>query len=234
MNAKKNPKYDLERRRKLYFNLGLLIAGSVTLAAFRWGTPLETPKNNLPEKRGIPIERFEVEKILEPEQQKQSFSPPVQQIIDLTQVRDTTDDEIKPKDSFTDLLNIKRPDFDGPEGQGTFGVNMGGDLLTIESEDAEVLPEFPGGDGAMASFITKNFKLPKHGDISDQGTIYVRFVVTSKGEITDITIARGINRDMDKEAMRVVESMPSWTPGKYRGRNVSVRMVIPIKIRYQY
>jgi periplasmic protein TonB len=232
MNSKKNPKYDLERRRKLYFNLGLLVAGSITLAAFKWGTPLETPKEYFESKKRVPIETYEVEKIIEPAKQLQSYSPPIQQIIDLTQVRDTTDIEVKPRDQYIDLSNIQRPDFNGPEGQGTNGVNTGGDNLTIESEDAELLPEFPGGDGAMAAFIVKNYKLPKHYDITDQGTIYVRFVVTSKGDITDVSIARGINREMDREAMRVVETMPSWTPGKYRGRNVSVRMVIPIKIRY--
>jgi periplasmic protein TonB len=233
MNTKKNPKYDLERRRKLYFNLGLLVAGSITLAAFKWGTPLETPKAHFENKKRVPIETYELEKIIDPEKQQQSYSPPIQQIIDLTQVRDTTDIEVNPRDQFMELSDIKRPDFNGPEGLGSQGVNTGGDNLTIESEDAEVLPEFPGGDGAMAAFIVKNYKLPKHYDITDQGTIYVRFVVTAKGDITDVSIARGINREMDREAMRVVETMPSWTPGKYRGRNVSVRMVIPIKIRYQ-
>jgi periplasmic protein TonB len=233
MKAKKNPKYDLERRRKLYFNLGLLVAGSVTLAAFRWGTPLQTQKEHFEEKRRIPIEKYEVEKIIEPEKQQQTYTPPVPQIIDLTQVRDTLEQEVKPNLQISNLTNILPPDINGPIGLGSSGVTTGGDELPFESEEVETLPEFPGGDAAMASFIQKGYKMPRRPDITDQGTIYVRFVVTSKGAITDVSIARGISPDMDKEAMRVVQSMPNWTPGKHRGRNVSVRIVIPIKIRYQ-
>jgi len=157
MKAKKNPKYDLEKRRNLYFNLGLLVAGSMTLAAFRWGTPLAVPKDYIEQNRRVPIETFEVEKIIEPEKQQQSYTPPVPQIIDLTQVRDTIDLETKPQNPFTDLTNIPRPDFNGPEGLGSQGVYTGGDPLPFESEDVEVLPEFPGGDGAMASFIQKSY-----------------------------------------------------------------------------
>jgi protein TonB len=116
---------------------------------------------------------------------------------------------------------------------GNWGLNNVVDPITINSEDAEEMPSFPGGDMEMSKFIQKMYKLPIYLDRSEQGTIYVKFVVSEKGEIKNVSIERGINPDMDKEAMRVVKAMPNWTPGKYRGRNVSVRMIIPIKIRYQ-
>lgn len=229
MKTKKNPKFDLEKRRKLYFNLGLLIAGSVTLAAFRWGTPIESPKNYMEPERALPEEIYEFEKIVEPQTTAAFVAPRIDVFIP-EEVEEV--DEIHEQAIDNRIVDIPLPEIDGPIGQGTTGVSTHGDPQTFESEDVEDLPEYPGGDMAMMSFIQKGYKFPKHQDITDQGTIYVRFVVTSKGEITEVSIARGISPEMDKEAMRVVQSMPNWTPGKYRGRPVNVRMVIPIKIKY--
>ncbi len=229
MKIKKNPKFDLEKRRKLYFNLGLLIAGSVTLAAFRWGTPVENPKDYMEPERALPTETYEFEKIIEPQTTAAFVAPRVDVFIP-DEVEEV--DEILEPTVDNTIVNIPPPEIKGPIGQGTTGVSTTGDPQTFESEDVEDLPEYPGGDMAMMSFIQKGYKFPRHQDITDQGTIYVRFVVTSKGEITEVSIARGISPEMDREAMRVVQSMPNWTPGKYRGRPVNVRMVIPIKIKY--
>lgn len=231
MITKKNPKYDLEKRRKRYFNLGLLVAGSITLAAFRWGTPVDVPKEQYEPKLELPTEIYEVVKIIEPQPQVQS-RPQQPEIFDPNKIK-----QVEHVDTAT---HIASPDpilepfpFEGPIGMGNWGLNNVVDPITINSEDAEEMPSFPGGDMEMSKFIQKMYKLPIYLDRSEQGTIYVKFVVSEKGEIKNVSIERGINPDMDKEAMRVVKAMPNWTPGKYRGRNVSVRMIIPIKIRYQ-
>ena len=85
----------------------------------------------------------------------------------------------------------------------------------------------------MMTFIQKNYRFPRHNDFYNQGIIYVRFVVSHKGDIMNVEIERGIDPDLDKEAIRVVSSMPQWEPGKHRGRPVNVRMIIPIKIKIQ-
>jgi protein TonB len=230
MKAKKNPKYDLEKRRKLYFNLGLLVAGSVTLAAFRWGTPVEFKNEREEVSRTIPTEILEIQTKIQPKKLEQS-SPKPPTIIDPEKIKEV--DKVEPiKDLVTPDIELPPFKFEGPVGQGDLDVDKG-DPLPFEPEDVENMPEFPGGDAAMALFIQKNYKLPRLTDLTDQGTIYVRFVVSANGEIADISIARGINKELDNEAIRVVQAMPHWTPGKYRGRNVGVRMVIPIKIRYQ-
>lgn len=230
MKTKKNPKYDLEKRRKLYFNLGLLIAGSATLAAFRWGTPVEEPVDNVQYERELPVEVIEFVKVVELQPQT-SFQAPRIDVFVPEEAEEVEEEIEEPTDDKT-IVNIPPPEIKGPIGQGTIGVSTHGDPQTFESQDVEDLPEYPGGDMAMMSFIQKGYKFPKHQDLTDQGTIYVRFVVTSKGEITEVSIARGISPEMDREAMRVVQSMPNWKPGKYRGRPVNVRMVIPIKIKY--
>ena len=231
MITKKNPKYDLEKRRKRYFNLGLLVAGSITLAAFRWGTPVDVPKEQQEPKLELPTEIYEVVKIIEPQPQVQS-RPQQPEIFDPNKIKQVEHVDTAKQLASTDPILEPFP-FEGPIGMGNWGLNNVVDPITINSEDAEEMPSFPGGDMEMSKFIQKMYKLPIYLDRSEQGTIYVKFVVSEKGEIKNVSIERGINPDMDKEAMRVVKAMPNWTPGKYRGRNVSVRMIIPIKIRYQ-
>lgn len=91
------------------------------------------------------------------------------------------------------------------------------------------MPMFPGGIDSMNVFVVKNFKYPKN-DGKTTGVIYTSFVVRKNGSITDVKIARGLNEAFDKEAIRVVKSMPKWTPGEKNGKRVNVQFVLPIRI----
>jgi protein TonB len=96
----------------------------------------------------------------------------------------------------------------------------------------EQMPSFPGGEAEMMKYIQKNVSYPqmeKEGQI--QGTCYVTFVVEKDGSITDVKVLRGVSggKGCDKEAMRVVKSMPSWKAGKQNGREVRVQFNLPIK-----
>ena len=87
----------------------------------------------------------------------------------------------------------------------------------------EKMPAFVGGDKARLSFLRDNLKYPsidRSGGI--QGTVYLNFVVNKKGEIKKVNILRGVSPSIDAEAIRVVEAMPKWTPGKQRGKAVNV------------
>ncbi len=96
----------------------------------------------------------------------------------------------------------------------------------------EQMPTFPGGEGEMMKYIQKNVQYPqveKEAGIS--GTCYVTFVVEKDGSITDVKVLRGVSGGpgCDKEAMRVVKSMPAWKAGKQNGREVRVQFNLPIK-----
>jgi protein TonB len=67
--------------------------------------------------------------------------------------------------------------------------------------------------------------------IKIEGTIHVSFIVSKTGEISDVSIMRGIMTECDREAVRVVTMMPPWNPGKQNGRNVNVRFLLPLKFR---
>ncbi len=94
----------------------------------------------------------------------------------------------------------------------------------------ELMPQFPGGKKALLKYITSNLKYPVQAQESKiQGKVYIRFVVTENGTVTNATIMRSLDKYCDKEALRVIKSMPKWEPGKQNGVNVPVYYVIPIK-----
>ncbi|WP_321426686.1 energy transducer TonB [uncultured Bacteroides sp.] len=96
----------------------------------------------------------------------------------------------------------------------------------------EQMPRYVGGDAAMNEFIAKNLKFPeerKNDDII--GKVYVRFVISKDGDVKDAQIMRSLDVSFDKEALRVINSMPKWIPGKLNGVNVPVYYVIPIAFK---
>ncbi|WP_029903822.1 energy transducer TonB [Prevotella sp. 10(H)] len=96
----------------------------------------------------------------------------------------------------------------------------------------EQMPSFPGGETEMHKFIFDNLKYPMVAqETGIQGRVTVRFVVTKTGAISDVTVIRGIDPSCDKEAVRVIKSMPKWIPGKQNGLNVPVYFTLPIVFR---
>jgi protein TonB len=96
----------------------------------------------------------------------------------------------------------------------------------------EELPEFPGGTNAMNAWITNNKKNLSAG-ISEKidGQVYVTFIVTSKGKISTPLIKKSLHPLLDLEALRLVNNMPDWKPGKQDGKPVDVQMMIPVEFR---
>lgn len=105
---------------------------------------------------------------------------------------------------------------------------------TLDKEEnvffiVEDMPEFPGGEMALRKYIANNIKYPQAAqDNGIQGKVYVTFVVSKDGSIANAKIARGVDPALDREALRVVNSLPKWEPGKQRGENVNVSYTVPI------
>ncbi|MDR0844431.1 MAG: energy transducer TonB [Tannerella sp.] len=97
---------------------------------------------------------------------------------------------------------------------------------------AEVMPEFPGGQQALMDFIAKNIKYPVEAiEKSIQGRVLVGFVVKTDGLIDGVKVVQPVDASLDKEAMRVINSMPKWTPGTNKGKAVAVKFSVPISFR---
>ena len=102
------------------------------------------------------------------------------------------------------------------------------ELFTVVDQQ----PEFPGGYEAMMAFVKQNMKYPPNARrMQIEGTVHVSFIVSKAGTISDVRVLRGIMTECDREAVRVVQMMPAWKPGKQNGRSVNVRFILPLKFR---
>lgn len=98
----------------------------------------------------------------------------------------------------------------------------------------EQMPSFPGGMGAMMQYLSSNIKYPKEAEKKGiQGRVLLSFIVQTDGSITDVRISKSVDPSLDKEAIRVVKSMPKWIPGKQNGQPVRVKYTFPVTFRLQ-
>lgn len=98
----------------------------------------------------------------------------------------------------------------------------------------EEMPHFPGGPAALQAFLSSNTKYPVVAQENGvQGRVIVSFVVERDGSITDVRVVRSVDPSLDREATRVVKSMPRWSPGKQNGSAVRVKYTVPVVFRLQ-
>ena len=96
------------------------------------------------------------------------------------------------------------------------------------------MPEFPGGMQALIQYLTNTVKYPEESESNgEQGRVICTFVVEADGKVSNTMIAKGVTPALDKEAERVVRSMPNWTPGKLNGQNVRVKYTLPVTFMFQ-
>lgn len=137
------------------------------------------------------------------------------------------------------IEEIKQNEVAAVEVEGDAEVVFEEPVVAVVEEDAnkvflvvEQQPEFEGGYEAMMNFIRKNMRYPASARrMGIDGTVFVSFVVGKDGTINDVKVIRGISADCDKEAVRVVQAMPPWKPGKQNGKPVFVRFNLPIKFK---
>lgn len=219
MEIKKNPKIDLEKKRSILLEIGFIISLAIVFFGFQYKNS-EDSTNTLGDLGDIQIE----EEIIPITRQKEIKPPPPppQVIEELNIVQD--DEEIENE------IEIENTEADE-------NTEIEPVVIQQEEEEEEVLnfyvienkPKFPGGDAAMFKFITDNTKYPeiaKENGIT--GKVFVQFVIGKDGAVTDVTVIRGVDPYLDKEAVRVVSAMPKWAPGSQRGKPVKVSFQLPI------
>ncbi|MCT4589770.1 MAG: energy transducer TonB [Carboxylicivirga sp.] len=225
MEVKKNKKADLERKRALFFQIGLIVTLGLILLAFEWTTTDPTINTSL----------IDDEEVLEEEappitrHQEIQPPPPPQQAIDLLQIVDNDvelDEELEIEDVEMDEdYEVDLSDFDFGDDEET------GDQIFMVVEE---MPEFPGGTRALLKYIAQNVKYPvicQENGI--QGMVSVSFVINEKGEVTNVKAFRGTDANLEQEAVRVVKSLPNWKPGKQRGKAVKVSYNVPVRFKLQ-
>ena len=226
MEIKKNKKYDLENKRPLFFGIGMIISLSLTLLAFEWKSeiePLVTPREPEPEDWYVIMDPIVTEQPrLEP---PKPIVPAKRVLNQSTVIKEVTEDLFE----TTDIILVD---------QETEVVEVS-PAITVEEEAPEELflfveemPAFPGGDQALLRYIGKNLKYPRKAqNIGVEGKVFLTFIIDEKGKVSDVAVVKGIGAGCDEEAIRVVSSLPQFSPGKQRGIPVKVKMMLPISFK---
>lgn len=226
MEVKKSPKADLESKKGVFMQIGLVVVLALVLIAFEWKTTdVDASKFNMTD------EVAAEEEIVPITRQEEVTPPPPPPPPRVTDVLNIVDDDVE----LDEELDIQDTEID-ENTEIEFNVA----LEEEESDDAAVffiveeMPEFPGGDAELRKYIAQSVKYPVIAQENGiQGRVYVQFVVGTDGGVTQVKVARGVDPNLDKEAIRVVQSMPKWKPGKQRGKAVKVSYTVPINFVLQ-
>ena len=224
MEAKKTPKADLEKRRGLYLEIGLVVIMAVVLAAFE--------KKSYDEEQIEVVQRTamdEVEDVIIQTQQEELPPPPPPEQPEVATDLNVIEDDAE-SDKEVDMSTFTRQEE---------ATNIEITPVKIEEEEEEAEdeifqvvendPEFPGGAEAMYKYLAQNIKYPQLARENNiTGRVYLQFVVEKDGSVTNVKVMRDIGGGCGAEAVRVVKSMPKWTPGKQRGKAVRVYYQIPV------
>lgn len=105
--------------------------------------------------------------------------------------------------------------------------------LGNEGEERDKKPEFRGGQKALINYMQENVVYPEEAKKQNiKGTSHIGFDITASGEITQVTIEKSAHDLLDKEAMRVIKSMPNWIPGEKNGKKVKAHVVLPVTFKF--
>jgi len=225
MESKKSSKADLEGKRGIFIQIGMIIALAAVLLGFEWKS-----YEKIEFEMGIREDVELVEEIVI--QTEQKIKPPAPKPPPQTTILNIVEDDVEIEDEIIIDAEIDQ-DTEIEE------------YIPVEIEEEEIVeaeiftvveesPSFPGGDVARIKFLQQNIEYPTMARESGiQGTVYVTFVVEPDGKVSNVQILRGIGGGCDEEAIRVIKAMPRWNAGKQRGKPVRVQFNMPIKFTLQ-
>jgi len=218
MENKKSNEADLEPIRSSLFMVGLNYIAGIVLAAFTFQTI--SGDNGMGE-----LNEKSAENVYQQEEKKEETPPPAPTaqvnapppVTENIVERENTDEE--------PITVVEVPPV----------VEVAEETIIVEEEIIEfpdVEAEFIGGAQAMMKYIQQNILYPPTSiEMNEQGKVYLSFVVEADGSISNVSIERGVSKDIDNEAKRIVRSMPKWTPGEAKGKKSRTRCRLPINFQ---
>ncbi len=224
MEIKKTPKADLENRRTLFTEIGLVVALLVVWGAFSYSTK-EKAVASLSEDTQV----VEVEDMVPITQETPPPPPEAPKIPVLSDQIDIVEDDIKVEDNFMSL-----------EDDANLGVEIMDYVEEVQEEVVEEeaipfqlveeKPSFNGGDAnEFSKWVNSKLQYPEIAKENGvQGRVTLQFTVNPDGSVSNVKVLRGVDSSLDKEAVRVVSMSPKWKPGKQRDRAVKVTYTFPV------
>ena len=220
MKSKKTKDADLENKRTIWLQIGIIFSLAISLVAFEWFFA-DYDDASL---SGYTVETIFEEEMIntfrnEEKKEKPKIEKPkpleVMEIVENTEDIETDIDFSSEADEDLFVEVSLEPE---PEAEETKH------FVVVEN-----MPEFPGGYPALIKEINRIIKYPERAkELGISGKVFVEFVVWKDGSIRDVKVARSIDPILDEEALRVVKLLPDWIPGKQRGKPVPVVYTIPV------
>lgn len=224
MEIKKTPKADLENRRTLFTEIGLVVALLVVWGAFSYST-----KEKAVASLGEDTQVVEVEDMVPITEETPPPPPEAPKIPVLSDQIDIVEDDIKVDDNFMSL-----------EDDASLGVEIMDYVEEVKEEVVEEesipfqlveeKPSFNGGDAnEFSKWVNSKLQYPEIAKENGvQGRVTLQFTVNPDGSVSNVKVLRGVDSSLDKEAVRVVSMSPKWKPGKQRDRAVKVTYTFPV------
>ena len=226
MQIKKSEKASLEKDKLMYVLMGLVFVLSLCYVALEW-TKKEVTKYEITDTDLFFEEEIEIQTT-----SQETPPPPPPPAVQEVEVLNVVEDNVE-----TESIDINTEDDKETEVVIAAPVEA-----PVEEEEEEVvfvvvesMPEFPGGQQALFKYLSDNIKYPVIAQENGiQGRVICQFTVNKDGSIVDIEVVRsGGDPSLDKEAVRVIKTMPKWKPGKQRGKQVRVKFTVPVSFKLQ-
>ena len=226
MEIKKSEKADLERGKSTGLLIGFVMVLGLLFVALEY-----TQRDKEIDISGLAVAEVSLEEEMVPiTLPEKKTVPPPPQSVSVAEIIEIVEDDAEIEESIiastedqSEYIEIKEIENiiveEEPQEEQPFMV-------------VEDMPEFPGGTAALLEYLRKNIKYPavcRENNI--QGRVLIQFVVNKDGSIVDPEVVKSVNPYLDKEALRVISTMPKWTPGKQRGKPVRVKFTVPVNFK---
>lgn len=228
METKKTPKANLENKRPTWLLVGYVTVLAFMFVAFEWTRDVRVDTSGR-----ITENVFEQDMEIPLTRQPEVTPPPPPQVTPINDVLTIIDD-----DDTAEETNFASSEETG-EDVVIKHIPVTVDEEVVVEDDIFVIveenPQFPdGGTAGLLQYLGKNIKYPTiPQEKGTQGRVTVQFVVNKDGSIVDVKVIRGVDPYLDKEAVRVISTMPKWIPGKQRGVPVRCKFTVPVTFKLQ-
>ena len=226
--VKKSPRANIETHKLTSILMGVVVAVSVLFFAFEWSSETKKLDESVIVQDVLAEEEIEItRRDPTPPPPPPPPAPETPEIIQVVEEKVETRIEINTED---DASKRQMEAYVPPPPPKPKVEEVTEEIFVVVEEQ----PEFPGGNTAMMKFLSDNIKYPVIAQENGiQGRVITNFVVERDGSITDVQVVRGVDPSLDKEAVRVIQSMPKWKAGRQRGSAVRVRFTLPVVFRLQ-
>ena len=227
LEVKKSERANLEKNKTAWLLIGYIMVFAILFVAFEW-TATEKKHSGEIVSSGILLEEEIMIPITMPEKK---VVPPPPQAKQITEILEIVEDDAEIEES--EIASVEET------GEVVEIADVGNVVVEDIPEEEEIYQvvedpaEFPGGMQALMKYLRDNINYPRISrENGSQGRAFINFVVNSDGSIQDVEVLKSSSDIyLDKEAVRVVEAMPKWKPGKQAGKAVRVRFTLPVTFR---